>query len=104
MIVEERTYTVYPGKTREYMQLFERDGADIYLNALKSVVGVFTSEVGPLNQIVTIASYENFEQRTERRSAMRNNPSWEAYAASVRPLLVKQESKLLIPASFSPLR
>lgn len=104
MIVEERTYSLHPGKVREYMNLFERNGADIYLNTLKSVVGVFTTEVGTLNQVVTMATYETFEERNERRTAMRNNPDWEAYASSVRPLLVKQESRLLIPASFSPLR
>jgi hypothetical protein len=104
MIVEERAYTLHPGKLKEYMNRFERDGADIYLASLKHVVGVFTTEVGTLNQVVTIAAYENFEQRVAQRTAMRELAAWEAYGASVRPLIRKQENRLLLPASFSPLR
>jgi hypothetical protein len=104
MIVEERTYTLHPGKLKEYMNRFERDGAEIYLSSLKHVVGVFATEVGTLNQVVTITAYENFEQRVALRTAMRELAPWEAYAASVRPLIRKQENRILLPASFSPLR
>jgi hypothetical protein len=104
MIVEERTYTLHPGKLKEYMNRFEHDGSRTYLSSLSRVIGVFTTEVGTLNQVVTIVAYENFEARAAQRMAMRELPEWESYGASVRPLIVKQENRILLPASFSPIR
>jgi hypothetical protein len=104
MIFEERTYTLHAGKTKEYLNRFEHDGWSTYTSTLKDVIGVFYSEVGILNQIVTISAYDSFEQRALRRAELRANPKWETYAASVRPLITRQENRLLIPAPFSPIR
>jgi len=104
MIVEERVYTLHPGKLKEYMTRFERDGSEIYLSSLKNVVGVFTTEVGTLNQVVTIAAYSSFEERLEQRGAMKELPAWRKYAESVQPFIRTQENRILLPATFSPIR
>jgi hypothetical protein len=104
MIVEERIYTLQPGKIPEYMRRFEKEGSEIYLESLKNVVGVFTTETGVLNQVVTMVAYESFEERVRLRTAMKANDRWEAYALGVRPFVLRQENRLYTPASFSPLR
>jgi hypothetical protein len=104
VIVEERIYTLQPGKIPEYMARFEREGSKIYLDSLKNVIGVFSTETGVLNQVVTIVAYNSFEERVALRSRMKANPEWEAYASGVRPFVLRQENRLYTPAPFSPLR
>ena len=68
------------------------------------MVGYFSTKDGPLNQNIHLWAYDSFEQRVERRAAMMADPEWQAYLAKIRPLIVSQETKLLIPAPFSPIR
>ena len=42
--------------------------------------------------------------RAEVRKAAAADPAWQEVLARVQPLIQAQESKVLIPASFSPLR
>ena len=50
--------------------------------------------------------FEEALARTQKlvNAALRANPEWEAYARQVRPMIVAQENRLLMPAPFSPLR
>ena len=47
-------------------------------------------------------AYQSVEDRAVRRNKLFENPRWLEYLPKVRPLLLKQESKMLIPARFSP--
>ena len=51
MIVEQRTYTALPGKWRDYLALYQAEGLEIQLRVLGRMVGYYTTESGPLNQI-----------------------------------------------------
>jgi hypothetical protein len=104
MIVEQRTYTLLPGKMKDYLRLFEDEGFAIYREMLGNVIGVFSTEIGPLNQLVILAGYPDLNERMARRAALAAHPGWNAYAAKVRPMVVTQESRILAPAAFSPLR
>jgi hypothetical protein len=104
MIVEERVYTLRPGCVSDYLRLEESLGAEIYLETMGNVVGIFSSEVGQLNQITHLVAFEDFTDRTTRRAKLKSNADWEHYAAQVRPMILRQRSSLLIPAPFSPLR
>ena len=64
----------------------------------------FTTEIGPLNQIIHMWGYDSFEERSKRRAQMQADPGWKAYVAKVQPLLHTQETKILNPTSFSPIR
>ncbi|MFY9958510.1 NIPSNAP family protein [Bradyrhizobium sp.] len=88
----------------EYFRIEADHGADIYLKTMGRVVGVFATEFGTLNQIVHMVAFEDLADRAVRRATLRANPEWEAYARQVRPMIVAQENRLLMPASFSPLR
>jgi hypothetical protein len=104
MIVEERIYTLYPGKVPEFVRLYKAEGMAIQTRILGRMVGWFTSEIGPLNQIVHMWGYDSFEERLRRRAEMAADPGWQAYVAKVQPLLLHMENKILIPTEFSPIR
>ena len=45
-------------------------------------------------------AYEDLADRTARRAKLGASPAWQGYVAKVRPYIVKQENKLLLPANF----
>jgi len=103
MIVEQRTYTLYPGKTSEYLKLYEEEGFSIQEPILGHLIGYFSSEVGPLNTVVHMWAYESFEERDRRRQHLISDERWKTFVKKLRPLIRKQENMILRPAKFSPL-
>jgi hypothetical protein len=104
VIVEERTYTLEVGKVPEYLRLYEEEGLAIQTRILPRMVGYFSTELGTLNQVVHLWAYEDFEERTRKRAELVADEHWQAYVAKVRPLILHQENRILIPAPFSPIR
>ena len=104
MIVEERIYTLHPGKVPEYMKHYENEGLAVQTRHLPRMVGYFTTEIGPLNQVVHMWGYDSLDQRAERRAALGDDPAWQAYVAKIRPLIITQESKILLPMPWSPIK
>lgn len=100
MFVEERIYTMHPGKTPDYLKLYEAEGMAIQTRYLPGLVGYYTSEIGTLNLLVHMWAHEDLQQRTECRAKMTADPAWQAYVQKVRPLIAHQESRLLVPAPF----
>lgn len=100
MIVEERIYSLTAGDVPAFLHLYESVGMPIQLRYLKAMVGYYKTEVGPLNQVIHLWMHESFEQRQINRDAMRADPEFQAYWSQVKPLVVKQENKLLLPANF----
>ena len=104
MIIEQRTYTLYPGKVPEYLRLYEQEGLAIQGPILGNLIGYFSTDIGTLNQIIHMWGYDSFEERSKRRAQMQADPGWKAYVAKIQPLIQTQETKILNPTSFSPIR
>ena len=104
MFVEQRTYTLLPGSQGEWLENYEKYGLKIQTEILGRLVGYFSTEFGALNRVVHMWAYETFEDRAERRKKLFQNPVWLEFLPKVRPLIVSQESKILLPAAFSPIR
>jgi len=102
MIVEQRTYNLHPSTTGEYLKRYEEEGLAIQRPILGTLVGYFSTEIGPLNQIIHMWAYEDLGDRERRRATLKAHPGWAKYSLSVRPLIISQENKILIPAPFSP--
>lgn len=102
MIVEERIYTLMVGKVPDYLRIYESEGLAIQKEILGTMVGYFSTEFGPLNQIVHLWAYRDLADREARRRRLAAHPGWQAYVAKIRPWVTNQENKLLIPAGFSP--
>jgi hypothetical protein len=100
MIVEERIYTMQPAQAPVYIKAYEAEGMPIQKRILGRMVGYYQTEFGPLNQVIHLWAYEDLAERTERRARLFADPGWLTYVAKVRPMIVKQESKLLLPAPF----
>ena len=105
MIVEMRTYTANIGKSREWLDYYEKNGLPVQKRMLGRLIGFFTTELGPLNQIIHVWAYESLGDREQRRAALMKEPEWQAYLKnSPTGLLAAQETKILIPTAFSPLQ
>src|SRR3990170_8033507 len=104
MIVEERIYTLEVGKVPEYLRLYQEEGLAIQTRILPRLVGYFHTEIGTLNQVVHLWAYEDLEERARKRAELLADEDWKAYIAKVRPLILHQENRILVPASFSPIR
>jgi hypothetical protein len=104
MIVEERIYTIKVGKMKELLSLYEREGYPVQSRILGRMVGFFTTEFGPLNQLVHLWAYDSLEDRARRRAELFENPQWLAYLEKTQPLVERQENKVLVPTPFSPIR
>jgi NIPSNAP len=104
VLIDLRTYTIAPGKTQDYLTLYERHAKDVQFSHLGRPIGYFTSEVGPLNEAIHIWAYEDWQDRADRRAAMWADPRFAKATESLYPLITAQSNKLLTPASFSPLK
>lgn len=104
MIVEERIYTLHPGKVAEMVRLYGEEGLALQQRHLGKFIGYFTSETGNLNQIVFMWGYESLDDRAARRDRLAQDPEWHRYLEKVVALLVTQENRILKPTSFSPIR
>lgn len=104
LIVEQRIYTAHVGKLEEYLRLYEEHALPLALEVLGDLLGYFRTEIGPLNQIVHLWGYEDLNDRQRRRAELADREEWKSYLARSRPLLAKQETRVLLPTSFSPIR
>ncbi|WP_454683904.1 NIPSNAP family protein [Ancylobacter moscoviensis] len=103
MLYEMRTYRLKTGATPAYVKLVEEEGIAIQKGHLGQLVGYFTSEIGPLNEIVHIWAYASLDDRAARRARLAADPAWQAFGPKIQALIEVMENKILLPTSFSPL-
>jgi hypothetical protein len=104
MLVEMRTYTFMPGAVAKFMTVYQEKGLEIQKRTLGYLVGYFTTEIGTLNQTVHLWGYDSLDDRQRRRAALAADPNWQTFLAEILPLLIRQESQILTPTSFSPIK
>jgi hypothetical protein len=95
MYVEERTYTLKPGTVPEYLKHYQNEGM-----AVPHMVGYYFTEVGTLNCVVHMWAYESLDDRDRRRAGMQADPAWQAYLGKIRPLMERQETRMMKCAPF----
>ena len=104
MFVEQRTYDLAIGAQEQWLENYEKYGLEPQTEILGRLVGYFHTDFAELNQVVHMWAYESLEDRSARRKKLFEDSRWLEFLPKVRPLILKQESKMLIPASFSPIR
>ena len=102
MIVEQRTYTLTPGTTPEYLRLYKSEGLAIQEPILGQLMGWYTTDFGPLNQSIHFWGYDTYAEREHRRAALDADYQWKNFVPKILPLVLRQENKTLIPAPWSP--
>ena len=98
MFIELRTYSLVPGGPAEYLRAYNERARDIQTSILGTLVGLYQSEVGELNQLVFIWAFDSLDERQRRRGKLMADPGFTEFRKSTRHLLVKQESRLLTAA------
>ena len=104
MIIEERDYRMKPGKIGQFVSTYEEHGLPIQKELLGTFLGYFTSEIGELNHVVALWGYESLDDRLRRRDQMMEDERWLRYLDMVVDLIDVQQTRILRPTRFSPMR
>ncbi len=104
MLVEMRIYTYHPGRLQPLLPVLEKEVLPLQLRYLGRLAGYFVSETGTLNQTTQMWVYTDAADREARRAALAADPEWQAIANRLVDAVQSQESRLLKPTNFSPLR
>ncbi len=101
-VYELRTYRMHVGKAGEWLSHFK--AALPARQKYSKIVGLWTTEVSQLNEVVHLWAYSDLGQRAQVRAKTPQDPEWKAFLAKGYPLLAHMESVILAPTEPSPLR
>lgn len=101
MFIEIRTYRLNNGAVPAYLAAVA-EGIAIQRRHLGALVGYYSSEIGPINQIVHIWAFASLDDREARRARLNADPEWQAFLPRIRDLIETAETKIMRPAAFSP--
>lgn len=101
-LYELRRYRTHPGKVSEWLEHIK--AAAPAREKYSHIVGIWHSDIGPLNRVVHMWSYPDLNARAEARTNSMSDPDWSAAMVKVPPLLAHMESTILVPAPFSPVK
>jgi len=104
MIVEERCYTLKPGAVHLYYEDYNPRGLKIQTRILGNLIGYFHTEIGQLNKVVHLWGYNSLAERERRRALLAADPEWLEYLKQSPDIVVDMESRILVPAPFSPIK
>jgi hypothetical protein len=106
MLVDHRTYTCRAGTLRKQMAIYEKYGLAVQKKYCGEPLAWLVAESGDVNSYVHIWVYEDAADRDRRRAAMYADPDWKVYIEknAENGYLVSQESKLMSPAPFAPIK
>jgi hypothetical protein len=106
MLVDHRTYTCRPGTLRKQMAIYEKFGLAVQKKYFGEPLAWLVAESGDVNSYVHIWVYQDAEDRNRKRASMYADPDWLTYIEknAEHGYLIKQESKLMSPAPFAPLK
>ncbi len=97
MIIEVRTYQLKPGTLAEAEKRFAEA---LPIREKHSKLAAFWhTEVGALNRIIHVWTYDSFAHRTAVRTAAAKEEGW---PPPIREFVVSQQSEMFVPAPFSP--
>jgi hypothetical protein len=96
VLYELRTYTLRPGTIGEMVSAASTVAREIRGDNFGKLEGYWTTEIGPLNQVMHLWSYSDFSERARLRDELARNLRWSSeYIPLIRPLMVRQDIRLL---------
>ena len=106
MLLDVRTYTCRPGTVKKQIAFYEKHGLAAQKRHFGEPLVYATAETGDVNTYIHIWVYEDSADRAKRRAALMKDPEWLAYLEknAETGYLLKQESRLMTPVSFAPIR
>ncbi len=105
MLLDHRTYTLKPGTMARHLKIYEEYGLGPQQRHLGKPLAYLVTESGELNTYVHIWVYQDAADRAAKRAAMMADPEWQTYLqkSGEAGYLIRQENKLMTPASFAPI-
>ena len=98
-LYELRVYDVEVGRTRELVQLMT---SNLHFREKYSPnFGVWTPFTGPVERVIHLWAYRDFEHRIRVQEGARSDPDWMAYLDAVRPLITTMAVTVMTPLSGS---
>lgn len=107
MIIDMRTYTHKPSRYREFLRIYQESGYAITSRHLGFNVGLFTTSSDTVNRTVQWFAYEDHDHRDACRNGYLSSAVKQAFTngdEGADGCIRTQESRVLIPTAFSPLR
>ena len=96
MIYELRTYTLKPGAAPTVAKNAGSVARDIRGDDYGKLEGYWLTEVGPLNQVMHLWSYQDLNERAKLRAALSENSRWTGeYLPLIREHLIRQDIRIL---------
>lgn len=101
-IYELRSYDVIVGKMSEVVRIYQELGWPALAKHPQKLVGYFTGDVGAINQLVHLWRFDDDADRRAFWAGVFGDAEFMAFAAQLRPLLARQQNKLLLAAPWGP--
>jgi hypothetical protein len=96
MLYELRTYTLKPGAVGDMIKAASTVSVSIRGDDFGKLEGYWSTDIGPLNQVLHLWSFKDFDERARLRAELAKNSRWTGeYIPLIRPLLVRQDIRLL---------
>jgi hypothetical protein len=103
-IVDLRVYTIRLRKMAEFIEVFDRLAMPVQLKYLGVPLGMFSSAVGSLNQVVHLWGFDDMGEFERRHAARDRDPDWPAYLLASENLITAQENRLIRRIELASLR
>ncbi len=98
MIYELRTYTTPPGMAPKLAKYSSDIGRPIRGDDYGKLEGYWLTEIGPLNQVMHLWSYNDLNDRQAKRAALGQNARWrDEFLPKAGPLILRQDIRLMDP-------
>ena len=98
MIHELRTYTVKQGSMPEMIKNSSTISRKIRGDTYGKLEGYWSTEIGPLNQVMHLWSFTDLNERARLRAELAKNQRWtQEYIPLNKGILVRQDIRLLNP-------
>lgn len=103
MLIEHRSYTLRLGAADLFWDAQRERGDHGLQPILERLIGSFATCTGSLDQIVSLYRYDSFDDWQTRLLGLYGHAGLKVYFDRVRPLILHQESKFLMPAPLPEL-
>jgi hypothetical protein len=101
-IYELRTYTLYVATRPEALEMYRTKVWPVIKKYENNLVGYFIGDLGALNEMVHIWKFEDDNDRRRFWGEVMADEEFGAVIKGMRPMIQKQESKLLLEAPWGP--
>jgi NIPSNAP protein len=99
---ELRDHRLHPGTTMQWLAAWSRGMA--VRQHFSRPVGLWQSDIGELNRMVTLWPYSSLQHRHDVRRAASKDPVWRDTVATLAPMMQRMEATILVPTEASGLQ